>query len=344
MIANPQHILVWIPSPLGDAIMATPALSSIRHRFRSARITCLASKTNRAFLEPSAFCDDWLELDKSYFRTLGKLCHSRFDMAVLFKNSFGSALAVKLAGIPVRVGYAREGRGWLLTDTLIPEKENGHFKPVSAVDYYLRVAQTLGGSITNKTLSIGLTDADRQNLAESWPELNTKSGPLVILVPGGAFGPSKLWPVQRFAELADRLIETYRATIVISIAPTPQEIAIAQQIQSNAKHPILSLGQRPLKPGPLKALYEKADLVITNDTGPRHIAAALNKKLITLFGPNNPAWTQTHNPNEIQIVGQSPCAPCDKPRCIEQEHYCMLSISVEQVFNAAKSFLGMSAS
>lgn len=343
MIANPQHILVWLPSPLGDAIMATPALSSIRQRFRSARITFLASRTNRAFLEPSAFCDDWMELDKSYFRMFGKLRQSHYDMVILFKNSFGSALTTKLAGIPVRVGYVREGRSWMLTDKLMPEKEGGNFKPVSAVDYYLHVAQHLGGSIENKKLSIGLTDADRQMLAESWPELNTKTGPLVILVPGGAFGPSKLWPVQRFAELADRLKETYRATVVISIAPTPQEIAIAEQIQSNAKHPILSLGQRPLKPGPLKALYEKADLVITNDTGPRHIAAALDKKLITLFGPNNPAWTQTHNPNETQIIGQSPCAPCDKPRCIEKEHYCMLSISVEQVFNAAKSVLGMSA-
>ncbi|MBN2513608.1 MAG: lipopolysaccharide heptosyltransferase II [Sedimentisphaerales bacterium] len=344
MIANPQHILVWLPSPLGDAIMATPALSSIRQQFPSAKIMFLTSRTNRAFLEPSAFCDDWMDLDKSYFRMLGKLRQSHYDLAVLFKNSFGSALTTKLAGIPERVGYAREGRNWMLTDRLMPEKENGDFKPVSAVDYYLNVAQYLGGTIANKKLSIGLTDADRQILAESWPQLNTMTGPLVILVPGGAFGPSKLWPVQRFAELADRLIETCRATVVISIAPTPQEIAIAEQIQGNAKQPILSLGQRPLKPGPLKALYEKANLVITNDTGPRHIAAALDRKLITLFGPNNPAWTETHNPNEIQIVGQSPCAPCDKPRCIEKEHYCMLSISVEQVYNRARSVLGMSVS
>ncbi|MEN6306935.1 MAG: lipopolysaccharide heptosyltransferase II [Anaerohalosphaeraceae bacterium] len=341
MTPNPQHILVWLPSPLGDAIMATPALSSIRQRFRSAKITFLASRTNRAFLEPSAFCDDWIELDQSFFSMVRRLRQSQFDMVVLFKNSFSSALTTLLAGIPNRVGYARDGRNWMLTDKLMPEKEGGDFKPVSAVDYYLKVAQYLGGNIENKKLTIGLTDADRQMLAASWPQLNTKTGPLVILVPGGAFGPSKLWPVQRFAELADRLIEIYRATVVISIAPTHQEIAIAEQIQGNAKHSILSLGQWPLKPGPLKALFEKADLVITNDTGPRHIAAALGKKLITLFGPNNPAWTHTHNPNETQIIGQSPCAPCDKPRCIEKEHYCMLSISVEQVFNTAKSVLGV---
>ena len=91
--------------------------------------------------------------------------------------------------------------------------------------------------------------------------------------------------------------------------------------------------------GQLKALFSLADLVITNDTGPRHIALALGKNVVSLFGPNNPQWTQTGHDKEIQIVGQGPCVPCDEPRCRMKQHVCMESITVEQVFTAASHFL-----
>jgi heptosyltransferase-2 len=89
----------------------------------------------------------------------------------------------------------------------------------------------------------------------------------------------------------------------------------------------------------LKVLFSIADLVISNDTGPRHIAAAFGRKVITLFGPNDPAWTDTGYENEIQIVGDVPCAPCGKPVCRKSEHLCMQAITVEMVCNAAKKLL-----
>ena len=100
-----------------------------------------------------------------------------------------------------------------------------------------------------------------------------------------------------------------------------------------------SLGDKPLTLGQLKALFLQADLVISNDTGPRHIAIALERKLITLFGPNDPSWTETGYENEIQLIGDVPCGPCQKPKCNQSEHKCMQVISVDMVCDAAGRLL-----
>lgn len=335
-----KNILIWLPSPLGDAILSTPALSAFRSHYAGATITFLASPAVKAFLEPSPFCDQWIEHKGSFTTLIKELRARRFDTAISLKNSFGSALSVFLAGIPRRIGYSRDGRGIFLTHTLKPEKQNRDYKPVSIVDYYLNLAKLVGAENPERKLSIELTERDREVFSITFPEARKSSGPLIILVPGGAFGPSKLWPPERFGELADKLYDRYKACVVLSVAPTRQEIDIADQIQLSATYPLLSLSTRPLKPGPLKAMFEKADLVIANDTGPRHIAAALGKKIITLFGPNNPAWTRTDYPHEIKIIGQADCLPCDKPRCHQKTHTCMLSITVDQVLEAVQKLLG----
>lgn len=335
-----QKILIWLPSPLGDAILSTPALSAFRAHYADAHIIFLANPAVKAFLEPCPFCNEWMEKKGSFWKLSRQLRREKSDTAILLKNSFGSAMTVFLSGIPRRIGYARDVRNLFLTDKIFPEKEGRRFRPVSTVDYYLNIARFIGADIQSRKLYVGLQQQNRDKLQTVFPELQMRQGPLVILVPGGAFGPSKLWPAQRFAALADKLFKTYKATVVISVAPTAQEKKIAEKILRNAKHPFLSLSDRPLKPGPLKALFEKADLVIANDTGPRHIAAALGRKVITLFGPNNPAWTDVGYENEIRIIGQAPCVPCDKPKCLQEEHYCMNSISIEQVFEMTKNVLG----
>ena len=126
-----QNILIWLPSPLGDAILSTPALSAFRSYYTGARITFLAEATVKAFLEPCPFCDQWIEKSGSFRQLLRQLGREKFGTAILLKNSFGSALTVALAGIPRRIGYARDFRDFLLTDTLLPQKQDGRFKPVS---------------------------------------------------------------------------------------------------------------------------------------------------------------------------------------------------------------------
>ena len=334
------NILVWLPSPMGDAILCTPALRAIRNRFSSSRITFLADLVVRRVLSPCSFNDAWLPPHRNPVALAARLKAHRFTHAILFKNSFAAALVVFLARIPNRIGYARELRGPLLTDRLYPPMlPNGKFKPLSMLDYYLAIAERLGADTTNRSLELQIDQDDSRNLHAEFPELVKHKNPIVALVPGGAFGPSKCWPSENFAVIADWLIEKYNATIVISVAPNPPEKKIAAEICALSSRKLLNLAEHPLDLGELKAFFSLADLVISNDTGPRHIAIAFKRKLITLFGPNDPVWTDTDYENEIQIVGNVPCAPCTMPNCNKPEHLCMLSITPDMVRSAAEELL-----
>lgn len=338
--APDTNILVWLPSPMGDAILCTPALRAIRERFRSARIWFLANKVVRDTLSPGAFNDEWIENEtRNPFKISARLRQHRFSHAILFKNSVTPAMAVFMAGIPKRVGYVRRMRGFLLTDKLHPPRiASRRFKPHPMIDYYLAVASRLGADAADRSLDLPVEQAAREQLRSKLPEL-AAGGPVVVLVPGGAFGASKCWPADRFAQTADRLMLDWNATVVISVAPEPGERKIAEAICDSSSHRLVNLGRRPVSIAELKALFSIADLVITNDTGPRHMAIALGRKVITLFGPNDPAWTQTGCQNEIQIVGNVLCAPCGRPNCAENEHLCMRAITVDAVCDAARQLL-----
>ncbi|HUS73380.1 MAG TPA: lipopolysaccharide heptosyltransferase II [Sedimentisphaerales bacterium] len=338
-----HEILVWLPSPIGDAVISTPALRAIRQHFKSSRITFFARPVVREVLSPGSFTDRWLEQrNENPFAIAKMLKGHKFTHAILFKNSFASGLAVFLARIPSRVGYARDGRGLLLTDKLYPPKlPDGKFKPISMIDYYLAIASRLGADTTNKELELLVGPQNSEKLKAKLPEIAESEGPVIIIVPGAAAGPSKRWPSERFAQTADWLIDNYNATVVISVAPTAVERQIAQEIcdSNNLKHKLINLAACSISLGELKTLFAGSDLMISNDTGPRHIAIALRRKIVSLLGPNDPAWTDFGYENEIRIVGEAPCAPCDRPICKKTEHLCMQSITAEMVCDAAKRLL-----
>jgi heptosyltransferase-2 len=336
-----ENILIWLPSPMGDAILCTPALRAIRERFQNNKIYFLAEPVVRDILSPSSFNDHWLvPQSENPFTIAAMLKPHNFTHAVLFKNSFASALAVWLAGIPVRIGYAREGRSLFLTETLHPPKSGLFgFKPASMIDYYLAIASWLGADTADRHLELSVDSKETQTIHEKFPQLEKLAGPLVILVPGGAFGLSKCWPSENFAKTADWLIDKFIATVIISVSPAQAEKQIAEQICKLSKHRLINLAQTQLTLGQLKSLFALAGLVICNDTGPRHIAIALRRKIIALFGPNDPVWTETGYENEIQIVGNAPCAPCTEPVCKMENHLCMLDISAKAVCEASQELL-----
>ena len=218
------------------------------------------------------------------------------------------------------------------------------------IDYYLAIASRLGANTTDKNLELQVEPQNNEKLKAKLPEIAESEGPVIIIVPGAAAGPSKRWPSERFAQTADWLIDNCNATVVISVAPTAVERQIAQEIcdssrlsspaqQSNRKHKLINLAAFSISLGELKTLFAGSDLVISNDTGPRHIAIALRRKIVSLLGPNEPSWTDFGYENEIRIVGEAPCAPCDRPICKKSEHLCMQSITVEMVCDASKRLL-----
>jgi len=349
---------------MGDAVLCTPALRAIRQHFKSCQIAFFAKSVVREVLSPSSFNNFWLEQqDNNPFRIAKMLGAHKFTHAILFKNSFASGLAAFLARIPSRIGYAREGRSLLLTDKLYPPKlhprrfacplvsrktrqgasqkrsSGGKFKPLSMIDYYLAIASWLGADTTDRKLELFIEPQEEQRLRAKLPEVFNCDGPIVAIVPGGAFGPSKCWFSERFAQTADWLTTNYNATVVVSVSSALAEKQIANEICDSSKHKLVNLAERPISLGELKSLFSIADLVISNDTGPRHIAIALRRKVISLFGPNDPTWTDTSYENEIQLIGDVPCAPCRRPVCKESEHLCMQAITAESVCKAAQQLL-----
>ena len=327
---------------MGDAVLCTPALRALRTCLHSCNIYFFADNIIRSALSPCDFNDHWLEqTGENPFTVAGLFRKYKFKQAILFKNSFASALTVWLAQIPMRTGYARQGRGFLLTERLHPPRlSSGNYKPASMIDYYLAIAGWLGAETSNRTLELKIDPQNTQQLHDKIPAVANPTRPVVVLVPGGAFGPSKCWPTEKFGQIADLLCENYNATVIVSVSPHPAEQKIAEQICESAKHELINLGRVGLNISQLKSLISIADLMICNDTGPRHIAIALRRKIITLFGPNDPAWTQTGYEDEIQIVAQVDCAPCEKPKCKKSEHLCMRSITTDTVYRAAQKLLG----
>jgi heptosyltransferase-2 len=336
-----KNLLVWLPSPMGDAILSTPALRAIRKQFGSAKITFLAADTVRQVLSPNSFNDEWIVPEnKTIFALAAEIKKHKFTTAILLKNSFGSGLAVFLAGVENRIGYSRDGRGFLLTDKLYPPKQpDGKYQPISMLNYYLSIASWLGADTDNRKLELSVAAEDIDSLKKKLSVLFDSEKPVMILVPGGAFGLSKCWPAERFAKTADWLIRNYNAAVVVSVSAEQYERQIAQQISAAAQNELINLAENPLTLGELKALFSTAELVICNDTGPRHIAIAFDRKVITMFGPNDPEWTQTGHEKEVQIIGRAPCAPCLKPLCDKPTHICMNSITIERVCTAADRLL-----
>jgi heptosyltransferase-2 len=307
----------------------------------------------------------------------------KFDLAVLLPNSFRSAVLARVGGgIKRVVGYDRDGRGWLLSDKLAPPRgEDGKLSAVPAIVYYNAIATHLGAPDPGWTMELpvspdnqaaadamlrdaGITlvpsppSARRSSLAaasggggQGWPppitEVPTSPGPLVMLNPGASFGPSKLWPAERFAAVADELIARRGAAVIINAAPAEKAVALA--VAAAMRHPpLINLAERENSIGLVKALLLRCDLAITNDTGARHLAVALGAAVVTIFGSTDPARTELHYQRERIIRADVPCSPCQKKQCPlpvgAEFHQCMTAISPSMVLAAAEELLAAQAS
>ncbi len=345
-----QHLLVVMPSWVGDAVMATPTLRALRELFPKARITALARDTVRPVLDACPWVNRIMTIRRprkgmrdgrrrGLFTLAARLGAGRFDTAVLLPNSFRAALLVALARIPRRIGYDRDGRGSLLTDRLLPRRAKGQFLPVPMIDYYLGIARYLGAANPDPGMAVFTRpeqDArvDRLLAAHGLPADSDR--PLVILNPGANYGDAKIWPAERFAAVGDRCAQEFHA--VLAVSGSPRERAILDQVLLASRHPVLDLPRLGIDLSDLKSVVRRAQLMITNDTGPRHIAAALGVPVVTVFGPTDPAWTKTGFAHEREVAVKVFCGPCQKKRC-PLDHRCMTEVTPEMVFAQAQNLL-----
>ena len=235
-------------------------------------------------------------------------------------------------------GYDRDGRGWLLTERATPRMEGGRFVPVPTIGYYLELAGRLGAATADQRMELFVSETDRARAGEALRAAGLdRKRPLVLLSPGASYGPSKCWPAQRFAHTADLLSEKLGAGV--GVICTPGEMEQAREIAKLAECDVKILGEGKLGLGALKGVIERADAVITNDTGSRHIAAALGRAVVTIFGPTDPTWAQIDYERETVVRVDVDCGPCQLPVC-PKDHRCMTRIEPERVFEETAKLLG----
>ena len=350
-----QKILIIQPSWVGDAVMATPTLRALRQLYPQAHISYLM----RRYLKPLYTGIPWADqlityrtgktnkkAGKGLFDLARRLRSGKFDLAVLLPNSFQTALVCKMANIRRIVGYDRDGRGFLLSDKLLPRKEKGKFIPTPIVKYYMGLAHYLGSQERDLSMKLFVSESDRRDAVAvlqhaglggdlDRPASGGRS-PMILLNPGAQFGAAKCWLPDYFAALADRFIQDLGATVLISAAP--RERGIVDAILRSMRHVPIDLLAHGSSLGALKEIVRRCDLMVTNDTGPRHIAAAFDVPVVTIFGPTHPEWTEIYFPRERRVAVKVFCGPCQLKIC-PLDHRCMTRVTPAMVFDTAMQLL-----
>lgn len=339
-----MNIATFLPNWIGDAVMATPALRALREHFAGARMIAVARPYVAGVLEGGDWFDEvilagggpWSQSVPAIARRLRR---SGVNLAVLFPNSFRSALTAWLGGCQQRVGYRRYARGFLLTDRLEPIRdEQGRPSPSPIIDAYNLLAERAGCPHPGHRMELFTTLRDEEAADAVWQRAGFASYPEVVcLNPGAAFGSAKFWPAEYFSELARRLSDERGSGVLVLCGPAERELA--RGIAAQAQRPnVCSLADHPLSLGLSKACVRRADLLITTDSGPRHFAAAFDRPVLSLFGPTHIAWTETYHPRAVHLQKRVPCGPCQQRVC-PLDHRCMKELSPAEVFDAAARLL-----
>lgn len=371
-LAKPLRLLVVCPSWVGDTVMATPALRALRRALPGAFIGALVRPGLDDLLAGTPLCDE-LHVERAAGmmgpkRVAGRLRMRRYEAAALLTNSFSTALIARLAGIPRRFGYDRDGRGLLLTDRLrAPTRGErapycragrgaGEWAPVPACGYYFEVARRLLESCGVEAgemgaLELGVSEGQRAAgdalLAQAGiaPDEDGRSSPLVVLCPGGNKA-AKRWPAERFAALAEGLALERGARVLLS--GSAKEAGLLAEIEAGVSEGTrgrvvnllaLNAERSALTIGALKGVIRRCALMVTNDTGPRHIAAALGTPVVTLFGPTDHRWTTIPFDREA-IVLADPTLPEEEVANDWPQRCAMEKIELERVYEAVERVWG----
>lgn len=328
-----------LPNWIGDAVMATPALRSLRG---------LAGPSGRlAVFGKPHICDalrglGWVDAvvdcqPKKEPREAARLIREQsLDQIVIMPNSLRSAWIAFRAGVPERVGSARPLRTPLLTTVFRQATRRGRRLQLPTLDHYQQLAYAAGGDYVPPELELATTEADRAAADDAWNDLGLPSGErVVVLNSGGAFGASKRWPDEHFATLARRLHDKLGFAVLVNCGPAEQELA--RNVVKLARRPsVVSLAGRDLPVGLAKAVIERSRLLVSTDSGPRFFGIAFRKPVVTLFGPTSPRHSDTHYADETTLSLSLDCQPCWASSCPLGHHKCMEDLSVERVFGAVK--------
>lgn len=340
-----MRILVRATNWIGDAILSLPALRLIRARWPDAELAVLARPYVADLYRDQQVADRLLPYDRhgAHRGWRGRealtreLRAQRFDLAILFQNAFDAAWLAWRAGIPERVGYARDARGLLLTRSIpVPGPDE---IPAHEQHYYLELLRRAGWLEqfrTEEWISLQIPDASRREAAETLLKAGARPNAIRVAIGAGAsYGSAKCWPPDRFADLANRVANGYDCDVVLF--GTPAEVGVSEAIASGMRRAPLNLtGRTPI--AALPALLSQCHLFIGNDSGAMHVAAAVGLPVVAIFGPTDPHGTAPVTPRRTIVQEKPFCSPCFLRRC-PIDHRCMKRISSDAVAAAARAWL-----
>jgi heptosyltransferase-2 len=326
-MSPPERLLVRAPNWIGDVVLSLPALRDLRASSRGARLSVLARPWVAELYRAVPEVDEVVE-SLGHARDITSL-RGRFDRAVLLPNSFASAWVAWRAHIPERWGYATDGRGLLLTRRCrVPPSVRAR----SQVYYYRAMLDGLG------IATAGPPDASLA-CPEGWAArgqvLLGADGPWLGVNPGAFYGSAKRWPAERFAAAADLVARRLGAKVAIVGGPAERPLgeAIAARLQAPSRQ---LAGETTL--AELVGLLSRLQLLLTNDSGPMHLAAALGVPLVAVFGSTDWRETAPFTARAVVVREDVPCSPCLLREC-PIDHRCMTRIGADRVSEAALSLL-----
>ena len=335
-----RKILVRVPNWLGDAVLCLPALQALRQQFPKASITVLAKPRVAPLFMTLPWITETLEYDATgiqrnlvyYWNMVRKLRVGRYDLAVVFPNSFSTAFLAYLSGAALRVGFASEGRGFLLTHSIKP----GAFRQKHLSEEYLDLIRAIGWHGTSPLPRLPLLPLP---LREGRPKGKGRGRFLVGMACGAAFGPAKRWFPESFAEVGRRIL-TLKQTRIILFG-TKAESALAGEVMKKiGSDRVLDLcGKTSLDQ--LMVQLKACDLLITNDSGLMHLASALGVKVVAIFGSTSPVWTGPLGKGDKVLYNKVFCSPCFQRTCHRTDvpYECLSKVTPEQVWLAARKEL-----
>lgn len=342
-----MKIGIVLPNWIGDVVMATPTLRAIRKRFGGqAEIAGIMRPYVSKVLEHTEWLDRSFyferrssDRDLRAWSVVRQLRAWQPDVMVLMTNSMRAAAMAWLAGARQRVGYARNGRAPLLTDALVAPRENGRLKPVSAIDYYLELAYAMGCPPEPPKMELATSAEDEAGADAVWHNLVLDKVPRVVVFnTGSASGTARNWPEEAYVSLAKRIVQDDDAAVLVICGPGEREAAAS--IARHTNHPrVKSMAEQDLSIGVAKACVRRSQLMVTTDSGPRHYGPAFDVPTITLSGPIDPRWSESHHPDSINLMHPVDCGPCGKTVCPFEHHACMRGITVAAVFAAVRQQL-----
>jgi len=344
------NILIVKLSAVGDVIHTLPSLSALRRQFPQAHISWVVEEAASDLLRDNPCLDEviisgrkrWLkELRQGKFsqvlqegrRFLSRLRRRRYDLVIDFHGLFKSAILTWLSGAPRRLGYdSMQELSGLFYNEKIPEDLNRH-----AVDRYLDFPRDLGADPGKPEFPLAISAPQHRHIEQLFAEFHLGDGENLIAINTVALWETKLWIDEKFAHLADRIARELKASVVFTGSdPAPMDGILSQMTT-----PAVNLGGRTSL-RELAYLYQRSRLLITTDSGPMHLAAAVETPVIALFGPTDPVRTGPYGEGHRVLRKGLPCSPCFQKSC--NRVICMEDISVDEVFDAVKEVFDSSPS